>query len=188
MISPEEPEPDDEQQKLYASMRDFVKAIREFDLVVTEEATRYVIEEPFGIPVDTPDEKRMARKTYAEWLAHRMSAFGIWESMVRKTSSQKVNHYKSALLLQTEIHRGLTTGYLKQGQGLVKKWEKAETENRELRGKLSKLVRHYRNCQEERRQLEAQVRKVGQEPITIGSLESKVEDLNLSEYDEYEEN
>lgn len=155
----------------------YVQALRNFDLVLTETGTRVKWTER-----NTKNEQES--RVFSDWVGLHMSIFLIYDT----PDSNPEQTYGYAQDFVSEVDRGLTNGFIGQGRGLVSKWEKAEHDNIQLRAKLSKLIRYYRDCQEERRQLESQVTQSGQKPITVGNIQSEVEDLNLSEYDEYEDN
>jgi hypothetical protein len=152
---------------------DYIRAIRSFDLIVTEQGTISTITADTIIPTgdhpgDHPKHSVMT-KTYSEWLSLRMTQFELWRN---DTNRFKVRMYAVALL--SEVNRGLTNGLLRQGQGLVTKWESAEKENRELRQKLGVMEGRLQKCNDEKIGLETENQKLRNENNSLPSFGSEV--------------
>lgn len=131
-------------EEMMKKAEDYIQAIRNFDLVVTEEGTRRIFSEPNGLPLGPGSGKEVVERTYSEWLGHRMTSVEIW-----KTDASDVREDNLAMaihLLMSEINRGLTGGFLRQGQGLVAKWENSEKDNRELRRRQTELEQQLLDC------------------------------------------
>lgn len=110
--------------------RDFCSAIKSFDLIVSEKATR----EKWTVESE-PDVKKKLTKTFAELLALYMSGFELYDGdkdpELRASPEHKQLLQSRAIFLVDWVYKGLTRGLITQGQGLIAKWEKAEADSRE---------------------------------------------------------
>ncbi|MGD0395919.1 MAG: hypothetical protein ABSB26_03305 [Nitrososphaerales archaeon] len=143
-----EPEPNYVQQA-----RDYCSAIKSFDLIVSEKATR----EKWTVEIPELDDKKKVTRTFAELLSLYMSGFELYDGDKdprMKVHPQHIELVKShAIFLVDWVYKGLTMGLITQGQGLVGKWEKAEAESREkgemittLRASMERMFEECPRC------------------------------------------
>jgi hypothetical protein len=149
--------------KMSQQARLYVEAIRSFDLIVSEEATRAQSE-------FSNRGKKTRKISYAEWIGMNMAQFNSYEAIMRMYLSpsnrrfpqgdeiENYAYYSSGFVAAVDM--GLTQGYVKQGQGLVKKWTKSEQENQELKTKLAQVEEKYGKLFEHANDLEIKLAEV----------------------------
>ena len=155
--------------KLIEQARLYVQAIRNFDLIVTEEATRA------GWTYDQDEGKRV-RRPYADWIGLKMAEFVALDNPVMIANQLRAIG-NAAYAFVSLVDRGLTNGFVKQGQGLVAKWQTAERDRQELRQRLSEAERRLKDFGDQVVELETQNQKLRELNPVLGIVQGPVDEV-----------